>query len=93
MQTTKVPGKKVKKVMMFTLSTCIWCKKTKKLINDLGVEYEYCDMDLLEGEEREEAKRELVKWNPSLSFPTIVIDDKTVVKGFQPEEIKEKLGV
>jgi glutaredoxin-like protein NrdH len=93
MKTVKVEGKKAKKVLMFTLSTCIWCKKTKNYLKTLGVEYEYCDMDLLQGEEREAAKKELSKWNPSLSFPTIIIDSKTAIRGFQPDEIKEKLGV
>ena len=48
-------------------------------------------MDLLEGDERTEALDELKRWNPSLSFPTLVIDDKDVVVGFDSLSIKTAL--
>ena len=32
MKTTHVEGKKTKKIMLYALSTCIWCKKTKDLL-------------------------------------------------------------
>jgi len=88
----RVEGRKAGKVVLFALSTCVWCRKTKKLLEDLGVAYEYVDVDLLEEDERECAERQIEKWNPSISFPTIVIDDKKCVKGFRPEELKEALG-
>lgn len=90
----KVPGsKKNHKVMIFTLSTCGWCKKTKKLLKDLDVEYEYTDIDTVSGEEREKVREELRKHNPRMSAPTIVIDDgKNVIVGFDEEEIREALA-
>lgn len=90
----KVPGsKKDHKVMIFTLSTCGWCKKTKKLLKDLDVEYDYEDIDLVSGEEREKVREELRKHNPRMSAPTIVIDDgKNVIVGFDEEEIREALA-
>jgi glutaredoxin-like protein NrdH len=54
-QIKKVPGLKVKEVMLFALSTCIWCKKTKQLLKDLGLEYSYVDVDLLVGRDQEDA--------------------------------------
>jgi len=90
----KVPGsKKDHKVMIFTLSTCGWCKKTKKLLKDMDVEYEYTDIDQVSGEEREKVREELRKHNPRMSAPTIVIDDgKNVIVGFDEEEIREALA-
>ncbi|MCX7039766.1 MAG: glutaredoxin family protein, partial [Spirochaetes bacterium] len=32
---------------MYTLSTCMWCRMAKNLLRDLGVGYEYVDVDLL----------------------------------------------
>ena len=87
----KVSGRKKGNVFLFALSTCIWCMKTKRLLNQLGVEYKYIDVDLLEGEVQEEVVEEMSHWNPSQSFPTIVIDEKPVL-GFQEEKIKELLG-
>ena len=57
MKTQKVAGKKKNDVLLFALSTCVWCKKTKKLLTDLGVEYSFVDVDLCTGEERNEVEK------------------------------------
>lgn len=85
-----VPGKKGKDIMLFTLSTCIWCQKTKALFKDLGIGYSYLDVDLLEDKAQEEAYDELLKYNKSTSFPTIVINNgEEVLLGFQEDAIKK----
>ena len=55
--------------------------------------YEYVDVDLLPVEEKDAVKKEIRKWNPDGSYPTIVINDKECVSGFDETEIKEKIGV
>jgi len=89
----KVNGKRIRKIILFALSTCIWCRKTKNLLNEIGVEYEYVDMDLLDNESKKELIEILKKWNPELSFPTLVIDNTTCVIGYKEEEIKKELGL
>jgi glutaredoxin len=79
-------------VKMYTLSTCSHCKAAKKFMADLGVEYEFKDVDLLEGMDKIRAVNELRKINPSCSFPTIIIGDKVIV-GNRSQEIKEALGL
>ena len=86
-----VAGRKAGKVMLYALSTCVWCKKTKKLLNELGVEYDYTDVDLLDGDEEEAIMETVKKYNPSRSFPTLVIDDKRAILGFNEQEIREAL--
>ena len=86
-----VEGKDKGKVMLYALSTCVWCKKTKRLLSDLGVKYSYIFVDKLEGKEREEVVSDLKKYNERGSFPTIVIDDDKVIVGFKEDEIKENL--
>jgi glutaredoxin len=93
MSITHVEGKDIKKIFIFALSTCIWCKKTKALLNDLGVSYDYIDVDQLDDKEKEKVKKDLKKWNSSGSYPTIVIDNKKCIKGYEPDEIKECLGL
>ena len=89
----KIPGKTRGDIMMFTLSTCIWCRKTKELLKNLGVSYRYVDVDLLEGEAAEKVMEDMHKYNPQTSFPTIVIDNgKKVILGFQEEEIRDYLS-
>jgi glutaredoxin len=79
-------------VKIYTLSTCSHCKATKKFLNDCAVEYEFTDVDLLEGEERRAILEDVKKWNPRCSFPTIIIGDKVIV-GHREDEIREALGL
>lgn len=88
---TKVEGKDKGGLRLLALSTCVWCKKMKNLLNKLGVSYEYEDIDLLEGRDRERAMEEFEKWNPGGGFPLLIIDDKKCIKGFNEEEIREAL--
>ena len=81
-----VDGKDVGRVMMYALSTCVWCKKTKALLNSLGVAYDYVDVDLLTGRERTDTVNEISRWNASRSFPTIVVNGETAIVGY--DEIK-----
>jgi len=93
MKIEQVEGENKGKIMLFALSTCGWCKKTKKLLEDLGVEYSYVFVDLLEEDDRNKTIEEIEKWNPRCSFPTIVFNDKKCVVGFKEEEIKEALKI
>ena len=93
MAITKVPGKNKGTIKMFTLSTCIWCKRTKQFLADLGVEYQYIDVDLLSIEEKEATMDELKRWNERCSFPTLVINEDKCIIGFREGEIKEALGI
>ncbi len=88
-----VAGKNKGKIMLYALSTCGWCRKTKELLDNLGLEYYYTYMDLIEGKEKENALKDLRKWNPRYSYPTIIINDKTCVVGFKEDEIKKAIGI
>ena len=88
----KVAGKKKGDVLLYALSTCGWCRKTKSLLDSLGVEYKYIDVDHLEGQVKDEVVKEITLWNPSCSFPTMVINNDKCIVGFKEEEIREALG-
>ena len=91
MKVEHMTGKEAGKVMLYALSTCGWCRKTKELLSDLGVAYDYVYVDLLTGAEREEAIKAVTKWNPARSFPTIVLNDDKCIIGFKEEDIKKSL--
>ena len=91
MTAVHVPGQKSGHIMLYALSTCGWCHKTKKLLDDLGVEYSYEYVDQLAGDEKEAAVKEVKEWNPSCSFPTLVLDHKKCVVGYNEREIRETL--
>jgi len=81
------------KIMLYALSTCVWCKKTKQLLNDSGVKYDYVFVDLLDGSDKDETMDQIKKHNPRCSFPTLVIDDKKCIVGFKEDDIKEALNL
>ena len=88
-----IKGKDKGHIVLYALSTCPWCKKTKNLLNEMGVDYYFCDVDLLEGDAQKEAMRAVEKWNSSRSFPTLVINDSECIVGFQENKIREALGL
>ena len=79
-------------VKVFSLSTCSHCKSTKKLLSDCTVQFDFVDVDLLEGKERKAIIAVVKQFNPKCSFPTIIIGD-TVIVGHKEDKIKEALGV
>ncbi len=79
-------------VKMYTLSTCVHCKAAKKMLNDCSIKFDFTDVDLLEGQERQDMIEEVKKLNERCTFPTIVIGDKVIV-GFKEDEIKKALGL
>jgi|WetSurMetagenome_2_1015567.scaffolds.fasta_scaffold292560_2 glutaredoxin-like protein NrdH len=86
-----IPGKEIKhKIMLYGLSTCMWCERTKDFLDGLGVEYSHLTVDLLDGKDQDDAFAEVAKYNPDQSFPTIVIDGgKKVIIGFNEGELRE----
>jgi glutaredoxin len=86
-----VAGQDKGRITLYALSTCIWCKKTKELLSSLGVAFDYIYVDLLKGAERLEAIDQVKRFNPSTSFPTLVIGDSKCIVGFREKEIKEAL--
>lgn len=89
----QVKGKNKGKILLYALSTCIWCKKTKEFLKKLGIEYSYIHVDLLDDNDKDKVMEEIKKWNPSRSFPTLVFNNKDCIVGYKEDEIKEVLGL
>lgn len=80
-------------IVFYGLSTCVWCKRTRKFLEDQGVQFDYVYIDKLKGQERAEAIEQVRGWNSAVSFPTVVVGDATCVVGYKPDELKEALGL
>ncbi len=78
------------KVSMYTLSTCPWCRRTKKFFTDRNIPFEYIDYDLANEKEQEKILEEMSKYSGS-AFPFVKIDGKVVI-GYSPEKYSEFLG-
>ena len=82
----------MKRVKIYTLSTCSHCKAAKKFLTDNGIPFEYTDVDMLSGQERADAIEEVKKFNARCTFPTILVGDQVVV-GFNEQQVREALGL
>jgi glutaredoxin-like protein NrdH len=85
-----IPGSDKGKIILFALSTCGWCAKTKALLKELGVDHSFVYVDLLPPDEMNEALQEVERYNPRGSFPTLVIGEKVII-GYREQEIREAL--
>ena len=88
MKMNHVSGESRGHIILYALSTCVWCRKTKQLLDQLGVEYNCVEVDLLEGEEKAKATEEVKNLNPRCSFPTLAVGGKCIV-GFDEQKIRE----
>ncbi len=80
------------KPKLYTLSTCMHCSATKRFLKEHGIDFDYVDVDKLEGKEREKVRTEVMKLSGGLRFPTIVVGDKVIV-GFYEDKLREALGI
>ncbi len=85
----------MKKVKGYFLSTCGWCRKTKRFLDASNVDYEYEYVDLLTGDDKVRALAEVEQFNPRRSFPTVVIsnEETKVVIGYKEDRLREVLGL
>ncbi len=90
MKVEKVSGNNNKhKVMLYALSTCGWCKKTKKFLQDKGIGYEYVDVDLCDEKDLDAVREDLKKRGLGMSFPVVIVDDKNNIVGFREDKLNE----
>lgn len=80
------------KPKLYTLSTCVHCSATKRFLKENGIEFDYVDVDKLDGEERRDILTEMSKISGSMRFPTIVVGKKVIV-GFYEDKLREALGL
>jgi glutaredoxin len=94
MDKTKVSGKNNKhKVLVYAISTCAWCRMTRQFLKEKGIEYEYVDVDLTNDEDHEKIRKDIENRGAPPSFPTLIIDGKTVITGFRKDKIVEALEI
>ena len=86
-----VEGEDLGSVVLYALSTCMWCRKTKQLLDDLHVAYDFIEVDLLDKAEQEDVTADVKKWNPDGTFPTVVINGEICIVGYEPDKIRAEL--
>ena len=84
-----VPGEDKAKIVVYGLSTCGWCSKTKQYLAEKGVSYYFVDVDLLTKTDAKEVQQEIKRWNSQVSFPTIVINNEACIIGHNTKKLSE----
>lgn len=81
-------------IIAFTLSTCMWCKKAKRYLNENDVEYRYVDVDQIQADKKAKILDYLRNEyeGTRISYPFIICDGKPIV-GYSPEKYEEKIKV
>jgi len=79
------------KPRLYMLSTCVWCRKTKNLLDELGVDYEKYVMDELPTEEKKARAVEVRAATGRTAFPTILYEGGAII-GYNALEIKKAFG-
>ncbi|MEW5745378.1 MAG: glutaredoxin family protein [Nitrospirota bacterium] len=78
-----------KSVTVYALSTCPMCKRVRRFLEQNGIAFDLVEVDLLDSGEQWLASKEVRKYNPSGSYPTVVI--REVITGFDEERLKAAL--
>jgi glutaredoxin len=82
----------MKKVSMYTLSTCPWCRKTKKFFQERKMQFDYVDYDLADEHTQEAIASEMMRYTDHIAFPFVRIGDDVVI-GYNPEKYERLLGL
>lgn len=80
-----------KKLRLYALSTCPECKRLKLYLDENNIKYELIEVDLLDSGEQWVTTREIKRYNPAVTYPTVVIEE--VILGLDKEAIKMALGI
>lgn len=86
-----VAGENRGEILVYALSTCGWCRKTKEHLKKMGLAFDYIDVDLLDPAESEEVMETVRKHNEKGSFPTIIVNDEHCVVGYDMDRLRELL--
>jgi glutaredoxin-like protein NrdH len=84
------PQAESRSITLYALQTCGHCENVKKLLQDRRIRFETVYVDMLVGDERSDTMRHIKRINPAVSFPTLQMDEKTIV-GFKKKEIEAAL--
>jgi len=78
------------KVKVYALSTCPYCKRTKRFLEEQKIAHECVDVDLLDDESQDKALDEIQRLTGRQSFPVVVVGD-TVIVGHDEEKLRTAL--
>lgn len=80
------------KPKVYALSTCPYCKRTKRFLDEHKIVYDCIDVDLLDDAKQDEVLEEVEKLTGRRSFPVVIID-KDIIVGHDEQRLRKALGL
>lgn len=80
----------MKKVTIYALSTCLWCKKSKKYFEEKNIPFVAVDYDKQDESKQAEMRKEMKEAGCSATFPFIKIG-AACTQGYDPLEFEKLL--
>lgn len=78
------------KPKVYALSTCPYCKRTRRFLDQHKIAYDCIEVDLLDDDGQEKALEEIQKLTGKSSFPVVIIGDEIIV-GHDEERLRKAL--
>ncbi|MHA1266904.1 MAG: glutaredoxin family protein [Candidatus Helarchaeota archaeon] len=89
---TIVDGKYAKHdVMLYTISTCIWCRHLKNKLSASNIKYQFIDIDLIPWKEKEQLRKKLRAYRLRLAFPMMFVNGEFIPNNLIDQKIGELL--
>ena len=79
-------------ILMYSLSTCPWCTKTKQFFEKRNIKFDYVEYDLASDEDKKRIYREIIDSGNNVSFPYVKIGSEVIV-GWDPDKYRELLDL
>ncbi len=78
------------KPKVYALSTCPYCKRTRRFLDNHKVAYDCIEVDLLDDAKQDEVLEEIEKLTGRRSFPVVVVG-KEIIVGHDEAKLKKVL--
>jgi len=79
-----------KKPKVYALTTCPYCKRTRRFLDEHKIAYDCIEVDMLDDAEQDKAIDEIQKLTGRSSFPVVIIGDDIIV-GHDEERLRKAL--
>jgi glutaredoxin-like YruB-family protein len=83
-----MPDAKQPKVKVFSTPTCPYCHQAKEYLKEHNIKYEDIDVS-----KDQAAANEMIEKSGQMGVPVIIIDNKTVIVGFDRDALKKALKI
>ena len=78
------------KPKVYALSTCPYCKRTKRFLEENKIAYDCVDVDMLDDDKQDQVLEEVEKLTGRRSFPVVIIGPEIIV-GHDEQKLRKVL--